>query len=34
VAGGAMNLEYMRLFADGTFETGTASISVETGGGT
>jgi hypothetical protein len=34
VAGGIMNLEYMRLFADGTFETGTASISVETGGGT
>jgi hypothetical protein len=34
VAGGVMNLEYMRLFADGTFETGTASISVETGGGT
>jgi hypothetical protein len=29
-----MDLEYMRLFADGTFETGTASISVETGGGT
>jgi hypothetical protein len=34
VAGGIMDLEYMRLFADGTFETGTASISVETGGGT
>ncbi len=34
VAGGVMNLDYMQLFADGTFETGTASISVETGGGT
>jgi len=29
-----MSLEYMRLFADGTFETGTASVSLETGGGT
>jgi hypothetical protein len=34
VAGGVMNLEYMRLFFDGTFDTATASISVETGGGT
>ena len=34
VGGGVMDLEYMRLFADGTFETGTTSIALETGGGT
>jgi hypothetical protein len=34
VAGGVMNLEYMRFFTDGTFETGTASIGIQTGGGT
>jgi hypothetical protein len=28
-----MSLEYMRLFVDGTFETGTVSIGLETGGG-
>ena len=34
VANDLMSLEYMRLFTDGTFETGTAAVSIETGGGT
>jgi hypothetical protein len=34
VANELMSLEFMRLFADGTFETGTVAVSIETGGGT
>jgi hypothetical protein len=33
LAGVVMSLEFMRLFADGTSDTGTSSVAVETGGG-
>jgi hypothetical protein len=32
-AGGIMDLAFMRVFADGSFDTGTVSISLPTGGG-
>jgi hypothetical protein len=34
VANDLMSLEYMRLSSDGAFEMGTATVSLETGGGT
>jgi hypothetical protein len=34
VASGVTSLEYLRHFADGSFDTGTVAVSIETGGGT